>query len=155
MAQNHVRVTVVNPDPEMLEVMSELLSVMGYVVNTYPDALPGIEQIISSRPDLLIVDLDLAPQREQMTGLQVIHSARSGAALRNTPIILCATDPVALAAAWPGVMERGDVHQLTKPFDVPSFVRVVEAALGITHGETDAEGAGRILAHDERTAQDG
>lgn len=132
------RVTVIDPDQDVLDLYRDLLTTLGYEVDTYPDAVPGIDQLIASRPDLLIVDVELDPEREQLTGLQVVHSARSGTPLRDVPIIICTAATERIAAALPDVMDRGNVHRLEKPFDLPTFERVVRAALGVNHGAADA-----------------
>ena len=147
------RVTVIDPDRDVLDVYRDLLSTLGYEVQAYTDALPGIEQLLESRPDLVLVDVELDPEREQLTGLQVVHSARSGTELRDVPIILCTTATERMAAALPEVMERGDVHRLEKPFDLPTFERVVQSALGVSHGAADAPGAGKVFAEGERVAR--
>lgn len=147
------RVTVIDPHQELLDLYRELLTTLGYDVETFHDALPGIEHLIASRPDLVIVAVELDPQREQLSGLQVVHSARAGTPLRDVPIIICTTATERIAAALPEVMARGDVHRLEKPFDVDTFERVVQAALGVSHSAADAPHAGNILADDERKVQ--
>jgi CheY-like chemotaxis protein len=147
------RVTVIDPDRDLLDLYRDLLSGFGFEVETYTDALPGIEQLVASRPDLIIVDVELDPEREQLSGLQVVHSARSGTALRDVPMIICTTATERIAAALPEVMDRGDVHRLEKPFDVSTFERVVQTALGLSHGAADAPGSGSILAEEEREAR--
>ena len=144
------RVTVIDPDRDVLDLYQNLLGTFGYQVETYTDALPGIEQLVASRPDLVIVDVELEPEREQLTGLQVVHSARSGTLLQNVPIIICTTATERIATALPDVMNRGDIHRLEKPFDLATFERVVQSALGLNHGATDAPGAGTILANEQR-----
>jgi CheY-like chemotaxis protein len=133
-----VRVTVLDDDQDVLDLFRELFVDFGYEVETYADALPGIGELIASSPDLIVVDLRMAPEREELTGLQIVHSARSGTELRDVPIIVCSADPEGLAAAWPDLMKRGDIQQLAKPFDLETFERVVQTALGISHGDVDA-----------------
>lgn len=100
----------------------------------YTRALPGIDELTASRPDVIVVDLALRAEREQLTGLQVVHSARCGTALRDVPIIVLVTQPAALDVTWPDLMDRGDIHRLEKPFDLFSFDRVVNTALGMREG---------------------
>lgn len=147
------RVTVIDPDEDVVDLYRDVLVVLGYEVETLTDALPGIERLVSSRPDLVILDVELDPQREQLTGLQVVHSARSGTMLKDVPFIVCTTATERIAAALPDVMERGDVHRLEKPFDLATLERVLQAALGLTHGSADAPGSGSILAGDHREAR--
>ena len=139
------RVTVIDPDQDLLDLYRDLLQTFGYDVETHADALPGMDQLLASAPDLVIVDVELDPHREQLTGLQVVHSARSGTALRDVPIILCTTATERIAAALPEVMERGDIQRLEKPFDLDTFERVVQSALGLDHGVANGTG-GSILA---------
>ena len=140
------RITVIDDDRDVLDLFEELLTELGYDVHVYADALPGIEQLIDSKPDLIIVDLTLAPEREQLTGAQVIHSARSSSELRDVPIIVCSAATDLLHETWPALMKRGDIQQLEKPFDLLTFERVVETALGLNHGTLDARSAGANLA---------
>jgi CheY-like chemotaxis protein len=152
---SRTRVTVIDDDRDVLDLFRDLLTEFGYQVEIFADALPGIEQLIASRPDLIIVDLALAPEREQLTGLQVIHSARSGEALRDTPIIVSTASPQALKDAWPALMERGDIQQLLKPFDIATFQRVLETALGATHGTIGTVDAGGIIDRPDQGEQVG
>jgi CheY-like chemotaxis protein len=144
------RVTVIDPNRDVLDLYRDLLEGFGYEVETYSDALPGIDELVASRPDLMIVDVELAAEREQLTGLQVIHSARSGDALRDVPIIICTTATERIASALPEVMDRGDIHRLEKPFDLATFERVLMAALGMGPGQPGGTGSGRLLAMPER-----
>lgn len=147
------RVTVIDPHQDVLDLYRDLLDPFGFEVETFTDAMPGIEHLVASRPNLMIVNVELDPQREQLTGLQVVHSARSGTPLKDVPIIICTTATERIAAVLPDVMNRGDVHRLEKPFDLATFERVVQAALGMNHGATDAPGAGTILAGEKRKAR--
>ena len=142
--------TVIDDDRDVLDLFRDLLAEFGFEVVTYADALPGIDQLIASEPDLIIVDLSLDPHREQLSGAQVIHSARSSPALQDVPIIVCSATPDVLEVAWSDLMERGDIQQLLKPFNLETFERVVETALGLEHGTTGpAPGAGEVLAGGE------
>ena len=147
------RVTVIDPDEEVLDLYRDVLAELGYEVATLRDALPGIEALVGTRPDLVIIDVELDAHREQLTGLQVVHSARSGTLLKDIPFIVCTTATERIAAALPDVMERGDVHRLEKPFDLATLERTVQAALGLNHGQADAPGSGTILAGTRRDAR--
>lgn len=127
-----MRVTIIDDDRDVLDLFRELFeSIDGFEVTTYADALPGIRELIDSKPDLMLIDLVLAPEREELSGLQVIHSARSSAELRDVPIVVSYTAQPAMDEAWPGFMQRGDIHTLHKPFELDGFVQVVRTALGV------------------------
>ena len=146
---SRIRVTVIDNDRDVLELFQDVLAEFGYEVETYGDAMPGIEDLIASKPDLIIVDLLLDPHREQLSGAQVIHSARSSAELRDVPVVVCSAATDDLRDAWPELMQRGDVQQLQKPFDLDTLQRVVETALGLNHGTVNRGAAGISLAGGE------
>lgn len=143
------RVTVVDDDADVLDLFREILEEDGFTVVTFAEALSGIERIVRSRPSLLVVDLLLDPRREQLSGLQLVHAARSSEQLRSVPIIVCSADPQTLEAAWPDLMERGDVHQLSKPFNLATFERVVATALGRHQPGAGAADSGTLSALDD------
>jgi DNA-binding response OmpR family regulator len=147
-----VRITIVDDDRDVLDLFRELFDYLdGFEVTTFTDVLPGIHEVIGSRPDLIVIDLELRPVREELSGLQVIHSARSSDELRDVPIIVSYTEQIAMDEAWTGFMERGDIHRLAKPFGLDVFTRVVNTALGRVQDGPNS--AGRPLeALGERTA---
>ena len=125
-----IRVTVIDDDQDVLDTFIELLEFYGFDAVAFNEPVARIEEIIRTSPDLILIDLRLDPHREQLTGLQTIHAARTSVQLRQVPIIVSSADPSALAQAWPELMERGDIHQLEKPFDLLTFERVIATALG-------------------------
>ena len=148
------RATVIDPDNDVLDLYRELLSAFGYEVETYSDSLPGIEELVASRPDVVIVDVELDPHREQLTGLQVVHSARSSSALRDVPFILTTTATERIAAFLSDTMQRGGIHRLEKPFDLETFERVMRTALGLDQGATDAPDSAMLRAQRDRKRGD-
>ena len=147
------RVTILDDDADLLDLLRDIFLSEGCVVAAFRDALPGLDEIAASRPELIVVDLGMNPHRDQLSGLQIIHSARSGEKLRDVPIIVSSADPQALADAWPDLMQRGDIHQLAKPFDLETFDRVVQTALGRSH--RGAKRAVRDLDREERRDTEG
>ena len=119
----------------MAGLICELLEARDFECVQYGSALPGLEELIASRPELIVIDVGLHPGREEQTGLQVIHAARSGSELRDVPIIVLVADMPSFEDAWGELRERGDVHRLNKPFNLDTFDRVVNTALGISQNE--------------------
>lgn len=134
------RVTVIDDDGDVGDLFRDIFTAIGdFDVAVHVNAMPGIDELMLTRPALIVIDLDLDPEREELSGTQIIHSIRSGVELRDVPIIVTALDSPRLAEAWPAFMDRGDVHRLYKPFDLATFERVVETALGDAH---PADGTG-------------
>jgi CheY-like chemotaxis protein len=124
------RTIVVDDDADIAELLCDLLEYLGHEATPFASVLPGLGELSACRPDLIVIDIGLHPAREQQSGLQVVHAARSGEPLRDVPIIVLATDPKLLSEAMPDLMRRGDIHRLDKPFDLLTFERVVHMALG-------------------------
>ena len=124
------RVTVIDDDQDVLDTFHELFEAYGYEVAARTAPISRIEELVALQPDLVVIDLRLVLEREELSGLQTIHAARTSPELREVPIIVCTADVIGLQAAWPAIMSRGDVHQLTKPFDLRTFERVVAMATG-------------------------
>ena len=121
---------------------------LGFAVQAFGEATADLRALLASRPGLVIVGLGLDPQRDELSGLQTIHAARSTEQLRDVPIVACSADAAALSAAWPDFMERGDIHQLQIPFDLGDLEQVVGSALGRTY-------FGRIGPRGTSSANDG
>lgn len=131
------RVSVVNADAGMRDLFRDILETRGFEVATFADALPALDELIASRPDLLVVDLVLDPVREQLSGVQIIHAARTSPELRDVPVVVCSADILGLRDAWGALMERGDIHQLQLPFELRTAYRVFDMALGRPGADND------------------
>lgn len=139
-AQRPIRVTVLDDVAEMRDLFALVLSERGYEVLTFDSATADLHQLLASRPDLVIVQLALDPQREELSGLQTIHAARSAPELVDVPIIVCSADIPGLAEAWPDFMDRGGIHQLELPFGLDALERVVGQAVGRSSVASDFDG---------------
>lgn len=122
------RVTIIDDDGEALGLFREILE-DEYAVETFAGALPGIERLIESAPDVVIVDLRLEEQRHELSGLEILDAIRASEALHDVPIILCTAHVKTLRFAWQDIAELGNVHQLEKPFDLTALERVLATAL--------------------------
>ena len=125
------RITVIDDDNDTLDLFREIFTEYGYEIELHSGAMPGIRQLVSSRPELIVVDLQLDPHRQELTGLQLIHSVRSSRVLRDVPVIVCSADIRMLHDSWPELVQRGDIHMLEKPFDLATLDRLLELALGV------------------------
>lgn len=145
------RVTVIDDDQDVLDILQEILESYGYEVDSRSAPVARIEELVELRPDLMIIDLRLLTEREELSGLQTIHAARTSPDLGQVPIIVCTADVVGLREVWPELMKRGDIHQLTKPFDLRTFERVLAMATGSTPRFSLADRAGTVGAERDET----
>jgi signal transduction histidine kinase/CheY-like chemotaxis protein len=83
----------------------------------------GVELARRHRPDLILLDLHLP----DMPGTVVLAQLKADPATERIPVLIVTAD------ATPGrerrLLDAGAFALVTKPFDVPAFLRTVEAAL--------------------------
>jgi CheY-like chemotaxis protein len=127
MTTGRPRITVLNDNPEFLELMSAILDDdAGYDVATFSEATTSVDDLVESRPDLVIVDLLLAGA----SGWEIVALSRADGRLIDVPIIVCSAD-VASLRERAGELERiGNVHVLAKPFGIDELTEIVERLIG-------------------------
>lgn len=123
------RITVVDDHADFLEVVREILSEEHDVV-----AFSGhditMDDIVDSRPDLMMVDLRL--DRSELQGLDILTRSRAHPGLSGVPVIICSADIHGLGSRVDAVLDAGNTALLAKPFTVDSLEEVV--AQGLARG---------------------
>ncbi len=121
------RISVVNDNPDFLELMSAILDEdAGYDVTTFSGDETSIEDLAKSRPDLIIVDLLLGGA----SGWEIVTLARADARLATVPIIVCSADVNGLRARAKELQRVGNVHLLPKPFGIGEMTFLVQGLIG-------------------------
>jgi two-component system LytT family response regulator len=122
-----LRTLVVDDEPVARKVLREELESIADVeiVGEADDGISALEQIVSRRPDLVLLDL----QMPGMGGLEVVRKIRGGARLPAI-VIVTAYDKYALEA-----FEAGAVDYLLKPIGQERLAEAVERAKRITGPE--------------------
>jgi CheY-like chemotaxis protein len=121
------RVLLVEDNEEAREIVPMLLREAGLPADVDAVASVGeaLEQTLSCRYDLLIVDINLSTKA---TGLDVLEQLRARPAYRDVPMIACT------AYAMPGDEERfteaGFDAYLAKPFRAEELLAAVRESLG-------------------------
>ncbi len=122
------RVTVVNDNPDFLELVREILDGDRYDTTTVdgdqPDAL---EQILASRPDVLMIDLRMGTDR--LHGWDIAQQVRAEPGLERVPILVCSADIMALRELSDDLTRNHQVGILEKPFTIDQLVESVEGLL--------------------------
>lgn len=123
------RITVVNDNPQFLELMSTLLEEgSGYQTTTIDgDELTSMAPISQSRPDLLIVDLVLRP--DGISGWDVLSGVRRVPELASVPIIICTGDVYAVRQRAAELADAPGVELLVKPFNIDALEELVARLL--------------------------
>jgi len=130
LQEHNPRITVINDNPEFLELMNALLEKnAGYDVTTIDgDEILDIEPIRRSRPDLLVIDLRL--RRDGLAGWDILLAIRQDAELEQLPIILCTGDLEGLKEHAEAITEDPMVATLQKPFHVEELEELVQRFVG-------------------------
>jgi CheY-like chemotaxis protein len=122
------RVTVVNDNPEFLDLVHDILEGDRYdttlVDGDRPDALHLIR---SSRPDLLMIDVRLGVEGDH--GWEIAQEVRSEPQFEELPVLLCSADTLALQELESGLAETRRVATLAKPFEIEALVSTIEQLL--------------------------
>ena len=129
------RVTVVNDSPEFLALMDDLLSSLGHESVGFQAVEASIEDLVASRPDLLIVDLRIEETPQQISGWELLVLARSHPMLVNAPVILCTADVWELKKRSADLERIAGVHVQVKPFDVDRMTSLVNQLIGTGEGD--------------------
>ena len=116
------RISVVNDNPEFLELMSAILDEeAGYDVTLFDGEETSIEELAASDPDLLIVDLVMGGA----SGWEIVALSRADARLSDRPILVCSADIASLREKAEELQRIGGVHILEKPFGVDEITDLV------------------------------
>jgi DNA-binding response OmpR family regulator len=125
-ASEQPRISVVNDNPEFLELMSAILAEdAGYEVTLFNGDETSVDTIAASAPDLLIIDLLLGGA----SGWEIVALARSDVRFADVPILICSADVGALRDRQEELERIGDVHVLRKPFGVDELTDAVSGLL--------------------------
>ena len=121
------RISVLNDNPDFLELMSAILDEdAGYDVRLFDGQGTGIDQLAASDPDLIIVDLLLGGA----SGWEVVTLSRADERLAEVPIIVCSADVAALRERAQELQGIGNIHVLAKPFSIDEITSLVERLIG-------------------------
>ena len=127
MPEHRPRISVLNDNPDFLELMSAILDEdAGYAVELFNGKETPIGELAASDPDLVIVDLLLGGA----SGWEIVTLARADRRLADVPIIVCSADVTALREREAELVRIRNVHVLSKPFGVDELTDLVEGLVG-------------------------
>ena len=121
------RISVINDNPDFLELMSAILDEdAGYEVALFDGETTTIAEIADSDPELIIVDLLLGGA----SGWEIVALTRADDRLSHLPILVCSADVTSLRERADELMQIGNVHILEKPFGIDQVTEMVEGLIG-------------------------
>jgi CheY-like chemotaxis protein len=123
------RVTVIDDSSEFLNLMRDLLTLLDHEMTGFMAVEASIEEVVASKPELLIVDLRLQDRPQEISGWELIILARSHRHLTKVPVILCTADVWELKKRARDLEQIAGVHVRTKPFDVDEMCDLIQRLL--------------------------
>jgi CheY-like chemotaxis protein len=132
-APARLRISVINDNPEFLELMGDILGEdSGFAVTLHDGEETGVDAVREADPDLIIVDLLLGGA----SGWELVTLSRADPTLAEVPIIVCTADVAQLRRRSGELAAIGNVHVLQKPFGIDDLLGTIDRLL---HPETAAE----------------
>jgi len=129
------RLTVVNDDPALLDVMGEILRDDRYMITLIESVQDELlQRIRRSEPDLLVIDLRHGDDARR--GWEIVRELRRTSGREHVPIVLCSTDIPALSEVQPELEVAGDVLTLELPFEVQEVLESIQTLLGRREAST-------------------
>jgi len=124
--QPSATVLVVDNDALLLEVFSEALALIGYSTIACVNDAQGIDELHKLKPALLV----LGPGPSGLPGRDVLQVIGDDPQLRQLPVLICSTSPSRFddppakhcPRAW---------ATISKPFDLDTFLQVVDALIQV------------------------
>jgi PAS domain S-box-containing protein len=116
LAENGVRILVIDDEPGVLKLMATTLRSLGYTPILAPDGLEGLAAVAEYRPDAIILDLVMP----HVNGFEFLEQLRAEPANQDIPVIvwtsqdLSSQDSAGLRALSQGIVlkRHGDVALL-------------------------------------------
>jgi twitching motility two-component system response regulator PilH len=128
------RVTVVNDNPEFLELMDEVLEGERHDTTPVPgDREDALDLVLASRPELLIIDLRMS--REGLRGWDLAQEVRRDPQFAHLPVLLCSADLQALSEIEASLEGQREVEALAKPFGIDELTQTVDRLLARSNGD--------------------
>jgi CheY-like chemotaxis protein len=122
------RITVVNDNPEFLELLRDILRDEHYAATAIDgDLEDALDRVIASRPDLLIVDLRMGS--DELHGWDIAQRLRREPSLEGLPLLICSADVLALQALADDFNETKRVRTLPKPFAITELTAAIDGLL--------------------------
>jgi CheY-like chemotaxis protein len=122
-------ITVIDDSSEFIDLMRELLRSLGHRMTGLEAVHTSIEEVVRTKPDLLLVDLRLENTPQEVSGWELVILAKAHRDLVNVPVILCTADVWELKKRILDLEQIADVHVRTKPFQIDDMSELIERLL--------------------------
>jgi CheY-like chemotaxis protein len=123
------RIAVLEDDPAFREVLLAILDDQHLAGTVLDPGAGAIAQLLELRPHIAIIDWHVVGMGSAETAEELLRDIAADPDLVAMRTILCSGDMTAAREIGPSIMAAVDLVVLEKPFDVDTFVGVLERAL--------------------------
>ncbi|MDJ1179502.1 response regulator [Roseofilum sp. BLCC_M91] len=116
-------VLVVEDSPAQRQMIIDLLKESGLTVTTASDGVEAIENIQSSLPDLVVLDIVMP----RMNGYEVCRRIKNDKKTQHVPVVMCSSKGEEFDRYW-GMKQGADAY-IAKPFQPTELVGTVKQLL--------------------------
>ena len=114
------KILFIDDDTLTLKLMNKEAEILGYQSFTCPDPLNAMQQVFSTNPDLILIDINM----QDVSGFQVVNQIRSHVYSASIPVlILSAGDPTIEGKK---ALEAGANGFLSKPLSIAGLESAVK-----------------------------
>lgn len=117
------RILVVDDEEDLIKIVKTILEKEGFNVSPAQDATQAYEKIEKTKPDLIILDLNLPGE----DGYQLCHKLKDDPRYKDVPIIILSTRDTEFDKVLG--LELGAEDYITKPFGTRELIARVKVAL--------------------------
>ena len=117
-------ILVVDDEPDIVRVVVRIMEARGHTVATAHDGVEALDQVRASRPDVIILDVNLPG----MNGFEVCNRLRADESTRAIPIVMMTAAYVSIDDARRGHTTGADEY-VVKPFLREVLIHNVERLL--------------------------
>lgn len=125
MADDRKRVVCIEDEPEMIDLVSLILSRKGFDVTGANGGREGLEAIEREKPDLVLLDLMMP----DMDGWEVYQQMKASEATKNIPVIVVTAKAQSIDKVLGLHIAKVDDY-ITKPFGPQELLDSVDRVLG-------------------------
>ena len=115
------RILIIDDDPAMVSVISEICHERGHQTESYSSGQKALENLVAQNPQLIITDLKM----DKVSGLDILRESRQS--LPQTPVIMITAYAKVESALE--AMKLGAYDYITKPFKVDELQLTIQRAL--------------------------
>lgn len=116
------RILVVDDDPAIRQLLTDVLEMEGYEVSTAVDGLAAVHAVQTTSPDFVVLDVMMPG----LDGFGVLKAVRAqGGEPVSVLMLTAAAEPDANARAW----SSGVDYYLAKPFTADAVLDLIDSVL--------------------------